>query len=167
MFCANCGSPYNADDKFCPGCGQKLIETKKEVFVRNGLSEKDFIDNINKWFIYHPNVANVKARFGIESSLGMLANKYVLNQFVIEYEIYENKNTMQYGLVKEENTGLYKKDIKDFIGAWQQSHPNAKIVNWQGGTHQRGQVGSLMLGGIGAVNRMNAYIFFKFPRPNN
>lgn len=167
MFCANCGSAYNEGDKFCPGCGKKLIETLKEVFVRNGLSEKDFIDNINKWFIYHPKVANVKCRFGIDTSLGVMANKYVLNQFVVEYEVYENNNTMQYGLVKEESTALYKKDIKGFVGDWQASHPNTKIVNWQGGTHQRGNIGALALGGIGAVNRTSAYIFFKFPRPKN
>lgn len=164
MFCKQCGKEINNGDAFCSGCGAKQTNTYKEVFVRNGLPEADFIANINKWFQWHPNVANVKCNFGIDSSLGLMANKYVLNQFVIEYELYENQNTMQYGLVKEENTALMKKDIKGFIGDWQASRPNVKIVNWQGGTHQRGQVGSLVLGGIGAVNRMNAYIFFKFPR---
>lgn len=165
MFCKQCGREMNDGDTFCPSCGTKQVMVYKEVFVRNGLSEADFIANINKWFQWHPNVANVKCKFGLDSSLGLMANKYVLNQFVIEYELFKNENTMQYGLVKEENTALMKKDINGFIGDWQAMHPNAKIVNWQGGTHQRGQAGSLIFGGIGAVNRMNAYIFFKFPRP--
>ena len=164
MFCTKCGKEIENDALFCSSCGAKQANTYKEVFVRNGLSEQDFIANINKWFQWHPNAANIKCKFGIDSSFGMLANKYVLNQFVIEYELYENNNTMQYGLVKEENTAMMKKDTKDFIGAWQQAHPNTTIVNWQGGTHQRGHMGALALGGIGAVNRMNAYIFFKYPR---
>ena len=166
MFCSNCGKEVKDGDAFCPGCGKKQVKTYKEVFVRNGLAEKDFIDNINKWFQYHPKAANIKCKFGLDTAIGMFANKYVLNQFVIEYELYENENTMQYGLTREENTTFVKKDINGFIGDWQVSHPNAKIVNWQGGTHQRGQTSSLMLGGVGAVNRMNVYILFKFPRPN-
>ena len=149
---------------FCPGCGTKQVEIYKEVFVRNGLSEEDFIMNINKWFQWHKNVANVKCNFGIDTSFGMLANKYVLNQFVIEYELYENGNTVQYGLVKEENIALVAKKTREFVDEWKQSHPNVKVVDWEGGTHSRGSTASHLLGGFGARNRLNVYILFKFPR---
>lgn len=164
MFCIKCGKELNGGDQFCPACGAKQVNTYKEVFVRNGLSEKDFIDNINKWFQYHPKVANVKCTFGIDTAIGLLANKYQLNQFVIEYELFENNNKNQYGLVKEENLALMKKSTKEFVGAWKESHPNATVVDWTGGTHSRGQVGSHLLGGFGASNRLNVYILFKFPR---
>jgi len=165
MFCKKCGKEIGDGDMFCPGCGTKQVEIYKEVFVRKGLSEKDFIANINAWFQWHPKAANIKCSFGIDSALGMFANKYQLNQFVIEYELYENDNTMQYGLVKEENTTFVKKDTSDFVGKWQKEHQNTTVIDWKGGTHQRGDAGSLAFGGFGAVNRMNVYVFFKFPRP--
>jgi len=163
MFCSQCGREIGENDTFCPGCGKKQVTTYKEVFVRNGLSEQDFIANINKWFQWHPKAANIRCHFGLDTAIGLMANKYQLNQFVIEYELFEKNNTMQYGLVKEENTALMKKDAKEYLGAWQRSHPNVKIVNWQGGTHSRGQAGSHLIGGLGAANRLNLYIFFKFP----
>ena len=59
---------------------------------------------------------------------------------------------------------LVKKNIKEYIGEWKEAHPNTKIVDWEGGTHSRGQTVSHLLGGLGARNRMNVYILFKFPR---
>ncbi len=167
MFCKKCGKEIGANDTFCSGCGTKQINTYKEVFVRNGLSEQDFIANINKWFQWHPKAANIKCQFGMDTALGLLANKYELNQFVIEYELFEQNNQNQYGLVKEEMTALVKKGTKEFVGEWQQKHPNVKIVNWEGGTHSRGHIASHLMGGVGARNRLNVYILFKFPRNNN
>lgn len=164
MFCKNCGREIGENDTFCPGCGTKQVTVYKEVFVRNGLSEKDFIDNINKWFQWHPKAANIKCKFNMDTAVGLLANKYELNQFVIEYELFEYDNQNQYGLVKEETIALTKTNIREYIGQWQVSHPNVKIVNWEGGTHSRGQTVSHLLGGLGARNRLNVYILFKFPR---
>ena len=80
----------------------------------------------------------------------------------------QNNNTgdavKQIELTVWESTGVPDEFIRQAGERYTDMHPNVKIVNWQGGTHQRGQVGSLALGGIGAVNRMNAYIFFKFSR---
>jgi hypothetical protein len=100
----------------------------------------------------------------MDTAIGLLANKYELNQFVIEYELFEHNNENQYGLVKEESIALMKKSSKEFMGEWKQSHPNVKVVDWEGGTHSRGSTASHLLGGIGARNRMNVYILFKFPR---
>lgn len=167
MHCIKCGKEIDTGNLFCPSCGAKQVATYKEVFVRNGLSEKDFIANINRWFQWHPKAANIKCHFDINTGIGLLANKYELNQFVMEYELLENDNVNQYGLVKEENIALIKKDAKEFIAHWQQTHPKATLVNWQGGTHSRGQMASHLLGGIGAANRLNVYILFKFPRQRN
>ena len=164
MFCKKCGKEIGEKVTFCPDCGTKQVTTYQEVFVRNGLSEKDFIDNINKWFQWHPKAANISCTFDMDTSIGLLANKYALNRFVIEYELFENNNENQYGLVKEETLALHKTKAKDFVNEWKQAHPNVKVVDWEGGTHSRGQTASLLLNGLGARNRLNVYILFKFPR---
>ena len=164
MYCKKCGKEIDANNAFCPNCGAKQVTTYKEVFVRNGLSEKDFIDNINRWLQWHPKAANIKCQFTTETGVGLLANKYQLNQLVIDYELLENDNVNQYGLVKEEQVALHATSTKDYIAQWQQTHPQASVVNWQGGTHSRGHVVSHLLGGLGAANHMNIYILFKFPR---
>lgn len=164
MYCKKCGKEIGENAAFCPACGAKQATTYQEVFVRGGLSEQDFIANINKWFQWHPKAANITCKFGMDTAVGLLANKYELNQFVIEYELFEQDNVNQYGLVKEETIALMKKSTKEFVGEWQQSHPNVKIVNWEGGTHSRGHTASHLLGGLGARNRLNVYILFKFPR---
>lgn len=166
MVCKKCGKEIEEKFAFCPACGAKQATTYQEVFVRNGISEQDFIGNINKWFQYHPKAANISCKFGLDTAIGLLANKYELNRFVIEYELFERDNQNQYGLVKEENLALMKKNIKEYIGEWKESHPNVQIVNWEGGTHSRGQTVSHLMGGLGASNRMNVYILFKFPRKN-
>ena len=164
MLCIHCGREIGDGDTFCPGCGKKQVVTYQEVFVRNGLSEKDFIDNINKWFQYHPQAANVTCTFGLDTSIGLLANKYVMNQFVIRYELLQGTNANQYGLVKEEKFGFAKTDTAAFVGDWQNARPGVKVVNWKGGTHSRGYTASHLMGGLGACNQLNAYILFKFPR---
>lgn len=164
MNCLKCGREIGANDAFCPGCGTKQTPTYKEVFVRNGLSEQDFIANINKWFQWHPKAANVTCKFSMDTAIGLLANKYELNRFEIEYELFKNDNQNQYGLVKEETIALMSKKTRDFVEEWKQSHPNVKVVDWSGGTHSRGSTASHLLGGFGARNRMNVYILFKFPR---
>lgn len=164
MFCIKCGKQIGDNDAFCPGCGAKQATTYKEVFVRNGLSEQDFIANINKWFQWHPKAANVSCVFDMDTSIGLLANKYLLNRFVIEYELFENDNQNQYGLIKEENIAFVRKDSKIFMAEWKMQHPGVTVVNWSGGIHSRGQTASHLLGGFGASNRLNVYILYKFPR---
>jgi hypothetical protein len=164
MFCKKCGKELNENDIFCSGCGAKQVNIYKEVFVRNGISEKDFIANINKWFQWHPKAANITCKFTMDTAIGLLANKYTLNQFVIEYELFEHDNENQYALVKEEAIALVAKKTREFVDEWKQSHPNVKVVDWEGGTHARGYTVSHLMGGFGARNRLNIYILFKFPR---
>ena len=164
MYCIKCGKEIDSQNLFCPACGAKQVQTYKEVFQRNGISEEDFIANINRWFQYHPNVANVSCSFDIDTAIGLLANKYELNSLRLEYELFDQPNVNQYALVKEESIALKRTETKEFISSWQASHPNVRIVSWQGGTHSRGHVASHLLGGLGARNRLNVYILFKFPR---
>ena len=166
MTCKKCGKEIGDSAAFCPNCGAKQAATYKEVFNRNGIPEKDFIANINRWFQWHPKAANISCSFDMDTTIGLLANKYALNRFVIEYELFENDNEFIYGLVKEDNTALIHKDTKQYVAQWQQANPNLKVVTWQGGTHSRGQTASLVLGGIGASNRLNVYILFKYSRNN-
>ena len=164
MYCKKCGKEIGNNDAFCPGCGTKQAPTYKEVFVRNGIPEQDFIANINKWFQWHPKAANITCRFVLDTAICLLANKYDLNTFEIEYELFKNDNENQYGLVKEETVALVASKTRDFVEGWKQSHPNVKVVDWSGGIHSRGSTASHLMGGFGARNRMNVYILFKFPR---
>ena len=167
MTCKKCGKEINEGSAFCPLCGAKQVEKYTKTFNRNGMDEKAFISTINKWFEENPKVANVKCKFETDTSLGLLANKYQLNTFTVEYELFANYNTNQYALTKEECYNIVSKKTKDFVEEWKQSHPNYKVVNWQGGTHSRGQTGSFLIGGFGAANRLNVYLFFKFARKGN
>lgn len=167
MNCKKCGKEINDGSAFCPLCGAKQVEIYTKVFTRNGLSENDFINNINKWFQLNPKIANVKCKFDADTSIGLLANKYQLNTFTVDYELFQNNNLNQYALTKEECYNIVSKKTKDYVEDWKKSHPNATVVNWLGGTHSRGKTGSFLIGGFGAANRLNVYICFKFPRNEN
>jgi len=164
MICKSCGKEIGNDSKFCPLCGAKQVTVYRQDFVRNGLSEESFIESINQWLRENPKAANIKATIEIDTGFGLLANKYQLNRFTVNYELFRNENTNQYALVKEESLGLINKSAKEFVEEWKQSHPDWKVVTWRGGTHARGSSASLLLNGIGARNRTEAYILYKFPR---
>ena len=164
MICKKCGKEIADNSTFCSECGAKQVDIYKEVFVRKGTDEKEFLANINKWFQTHPKAANIKCSLEMDASVGLMANKYTLNQVVLEYELFATDNTNQYAIVKEESYALAKMSTKDYVGKWTEQHPNCKVVTWKGGVHTRGSTGSHLLGGFGATNRMNVYIFFKFPR---
>ena len=164
MYCIKCGHFIDEKDSFCPVCGAKQAATYTMCFSRNGLNEQEFIANINHWLQANPKIANVKGIFDTNTSFGVMANQYKLNQFVIEYELFTNDNQNQYCLVKEENIALYQKNVKAYMEKWKQEHPQITVVNWSGGVHSRGHVGSILLGGVGAANRLNVYIFMKYPR---
>ena len=164
MQCLKCKKEIFDSSTFCPICGAKQTPVYKELFVRNALTEEEFIDNINKWFQWHPNVANVKVTFDKDTSIGLLVNKYKLEMVTLEYELLNGNNKYEYGIVKEEKFALMQTSVKEYIEKWKSERPGVKVVNWTGGVHSRGQTGSLMLKGIGARNRMTAYIVYKFPR---
>lgn len=163
MFCFNCGAEMKEGDLFCPKCGTKQVKTYREVFMRNGLPEADFICNINRWFQYHPGVSHVRCTFDMNTSFGLLANKYALDRVELDYELLNGVNRYQYGLVKEESVSIVKGNVKEYMMRWKEEHPNVTVVSWSGGTHSRGTIGTVALG-VGSANRMNVYILFRFPR---
>lgn len=162
--CIKCGRALEAGSSFCSGCGSKQTPVYKEVFERNGMAEADFLNNINRWFQWHTKAANIKCSFEMDTSVGLLANKYELNRFTIEYELFSGDNKNQYALVKEDVTNLTHQKTRDYVEQWKAQRPQVTVLNWEGGTHSRGHIGSSFLGGLGAANRMNVYIFYKFPR---
>lgn len=164
MFCTNCGAKIDDGAKFCSECGQKQVTTYKQVFERKGQSEDAFIETINTWFRENPKAANMKCKFEMDTSIGLMVNKYQLNKFTVEYELFKNENLNQYALVKEEKLGLMKKTAKEYMVDWKAEHPDKKVVTWEGGTHARGSTASHLLGGFGATNRMTVYIVYKFPK---
>lgn len=167
MRCVKCGEEIAEGSAFCCICGAKQTATCREVFTRNGLSEADFIDNINKWFQWHPKAANIKCQFVLGTALGALANRYVLNQFIIDYELYEQNNANQYGLVKEQKMALVKGSVESYMAEWKAERPQCTVQNWSGGIHSRGTIASHVLGGLGACNQMTVFILYKFPRKSD
>jgi hypothetical protein len=128
------------------------------------MSEAQFIEAINQWFAKYPRVANVKGSFKLGNGLGLMVNKYTLDALSIEYELFNTENTNQYAVVALHNTNLIKTSTDQLLAKWKAANPQATVIARNGGTNQRGSTGSLVLGGIGAVNKTQLYVLFKFPR---
>ena len=63
-----------------------------------------------------------------------------------------------------EKFGFHNTSEEAMLARWQESNPGAKIISKGGGAWMRGESGSLMLNGLGASNRRQIYILFKFDR---
>ncbi len=162
--CMYCAAEITDDSVFCSSCGKKQVTVYKQVFHRGKMSEDDFIARINEWFASYPKVANVKAQFNLEEKIGLLVNKYILNDLAIEYELLKGNNENQYAVINLSNFALYKKSTDNVLEDWKKANPSAIIVSRSGGTHSRGDAGSLFLNGIGARNQTQLYLLFKFNR---
>lgn len=162
--CIHCGAVLQGEAIYCSSCGKKQVMRHQQTFRRGNMPEEEFIARINEWFAKYPQVGNVNGKFLLRSGLGLLVNKYVLDAFAIEYEVLDGNNINQYAVVSLSKFGIVKTDTKSLLQEWQQANPNAVIINHNGGVHQRGQTGSLILGGLGAANNTQLYVFFKFNR---
>ena len=162
--CMYCNAEIADGSAFCSACGKKQVKIYTQTFRREKMSEKEFIAQVNDWFSKYRQVANVKGKFLLRSSVGLMVNKYVLDAFSIEYELLNGNNTNQYAITNLENYGLYKKGTGTILDQWKQANPGAVVLSTNGGTHSRGSTGSLVLGGIGATNHSQLYVFFKFNR---
>ena len=162
--CMYCNAEIPDGSTFCGACGKKQVKIYTQTFQRKNMSEDQFIDEINQWFAKYPKVANVKGKFQTHHSIGLLVNKYVLDSFTIEYELFTNPNENQYSIVKLSATNLVKTSTDTLLSKWQQKNPEAQVLSRTGGVNQRGSTGSLILGGIGAVNKTQLYLFYKFKK---
>ena len=162
--CMYCGIEIPEGSAFCPKCGKKQAKVYSQTFQRGKMTEEEFFNQINQWFAMYPHVANVKGEFLIHDKTGLFVNKYVVDAFAIQYELLSGTNENQYGVVKLSTVGLAKTTTDALLHQWQQANPGAKILSRRGGVNQRGQAGRLALGGIGAVNNTQLYVFFKFNR---
>ena len=159
-----CSAELPQNSTFCPKCGKKQVKRYTQTFQRGKMSEDEFVNQINQWFAGNPKVANVKGKFLIRHAGGMMVNKYVLDAFAIEFEVFTGTNDNQYAVTNLSTTGLAKTTTDALLYKWQQNNPGAKVLTRDGGINQRGRTGSLALGGIGAVNKTQLYVFFKFNR---
>ena len=164
MKCIKCGMEIADNALYCSACGAKQAKVYRQVFARNGHSERNFIEYVNQWLQSDPRRANVSCKFDTGTSLGLMANKSKLNQIEIEYELLDGMNQNVYCLVREESNAIYRKNTDKFIEQWKQNHPGVTVVTWTCTYHGRGKSSSLLLGGVGAWNRINAFILCKFPR---
>ncbi len=162
--CIHCGKSIEADASFCSCCGKKQVKQYRQSFWRDGANEDDFIEKLNEWFASYPAVSNVKCTFELRSGIGIMVNKSVLEAVHIEYELLNGINLYQYAIVQLSHFGLYKKRSSSILEDWKANNPGAIVIATDGATHQRGQTSSLMLGGIGATNKTQLYVMFKFNR---
>ena len=163
-FCIYCGGEIPQDSAFCSKCGKKQVKVYQQTFRRENMSEDQFIDQINRWFAQYPHVANVKGKFLVHHSVGLMVNKYVLDALAIEYELLSGTNQNQYAVVSLESTGLVKTKTDALLARWREQNPDAVVVAREGGVNQRGSTGSLVLGGVGAMNKTQLYVLFKVKR---
>ena len=162
--CKFCNTPIDDNATFCPSCGKKQTDTYTQTFRREKMTEDEFIANINRWFAAYPHLANIKGEFLSHTTAGLLVNKYSLDAFAIEYEIMNGTNKYQYAVASLKTTGIIKTGTDALLAKWKRSNPNAIVLKTSGGVHQRGSSGSLLMGGFGAANNTQLYVFFKFDR---
>lgn len=163
-FCMYCGAQIPDASPFCSQCGKKQVKVYTQTFTRGKMSEDDFIAQINQWFATYPNVANVKGKFMLNHSYGLAVNKYVLDAFAIEYELFKGNNENQYAVTKLQNVGMVKTTTDTLLSRWKEANPGAIVLSRDGGINQRGTTSSLALGGFGATNKTQLYVFFKYKR---
>ena len=132
-------------------------------FKRFSKSETALIREINQWLTAYPQMGNISCDIDVGSSLGFFVNKFTLKSVTFRYDVLPQNNTFQYAFIHLERTGLYRKKTKDVLAAWQANNPHAIVVQTSGGTNMRGSAGSILIGGIGAANRTQLYVFVKFP----
>ena len=163
-YCVHCGKVMNDNDLFCAACGKRQEERRQGYFNREGLSEEELINKVNTWFAQNPYIGNVSGKFFLREGLGFLVNKYVLECFAVEYEFLFGENVYQYRIAEIGGFALYKKDVASLLADWKSRNPGAIVVNYNGGVHQRGSSSSLLFGGIGAHNKTQLYVLYKFNR---
>ncbi len=162
--CIYCGVSLPDEALFCHACGKRQAKLYTQVFRRGKMKEEEFIQKINIWFATYPQVANVECRFETASYPGMLVDKYVLNALAIRYECLDGENRNQYALTHLQHFGLAAKKGEVLLQEWKNSNPGAIVVNYTGGLHQRGDSSMSLTGGLGASNKTQLYVFFKFNR---
>lgn len=162
--CMFCSTELTDGAVFCHACGKKQVKIYQQTFQRGNMNEETFIANVNQWFATYPRVANVKAQIHLRSAGGLMVNKYKLEAVSIEYELLNGNNINQYALVSLSKFGLTCTNTDTLVNQWRAQNPGATVIARNGGVHQRGQSGSLALGGFGASNNTQVYLLFKYNR---
>lgn len=161
MNCMHCGKEITDNSTFCSVCGAKQTRIYREEFTRGRQSERVFLEKINAWFQQHPKATNIRVYFTTGTAFGLLVNRTCLKNFVIEYELSGEEDSYEYALVRKVKVGLLPRKIKKYVARWEKKNPQMEVLNWSGGTNARGQVAAIMLGGIGAVNKLTVFMLVR------
>ena len=163
-ICIHCKAEIPDGSTFCLHCGKKQVHRYSQVFRRGEMTEDEFVYRINDWFARYPHVANVKGKFLLEQDFGFFVSKYKLKAFAIEYEVLSGPCENQYGVAILDDIDLIYHSTEELLAKWLQVNPDVRIVECRGGTHQRGNVWSLCLNGVGAMNKTQLYVLYKIKR---
>ena len=145
---------------------QAPAEGLTAVFYRHDFrNEEELIYAINMWLASNPTFGNIMCDLDMSTKLFWLfVNRYRLDSVTFRYDVLPGENKYQYGLVELQHFGLYRKDSKKMLAEWQAFYPDAIVLQKGGGSHSYGSRSQLAFGGIGATNRVQLYVFFKYPR---
>ena len=162
--CVFCGKEIDSKNRFCSYCGKNQVKTYTQVFRRETVNTKEFINTINKWLADNPRIANVKCKMETNTGYGAIVNHYNLEEVKFEFELFNSINQNQYALTELSSLNLYTKSTDALIAEWKKVNPEAKVINTAGGTHSRSKNGSFTPNGVGATNKTQLFVFFKFDR---
>lgn len=163
-FCIHCGLEIQPGSEYCSHCGKKQVQRYTKQFTRSNMSNDEFIQMVNTWLASNSRIANVTCQMQTSTGYGMLVNQYFLDHVVLQFELFNKPNQMQYAIVELKKYGYKKTETAQLLAEWQAANPTAKVLSRDGGTTMRGQSGSLLMNGLGASNNAQLFVFFKFPR---
>lgn len=164
MFCKKCGKEIADKSTFCSVCGAKQVTIYTKEFDGNLLNETQLLDTINEWFAANPNVGNVSCHFEIKNTFGLLANNHKLKSFKIQYELFDRPNQYRYFIKTIRKIALVRMNNEKILEKWKSKNPQVTVVKWIGGSNSRGKMGNVIIGGLGAINRMSIFMCGKIKK---
>lgn len=132
----------------------------EKTFFIESMSQDQFYEHINSWFAQNRNIVVKRFYISEKTSFGLLVNKSNVQNITIIYDVDNNSNNL-YGIAYYEKFALMKISMESMKNSWQRSNPNLDVVTYSYRHNARGQVGNLLMKGIGASNRNQIWIIYK------
>ena len=164
--CIHCGAEIEAGSKFCNHCGKKQVVKYKMSFENKGFfSSKKIIDEVNQWLAANNCVSNVSCKVNSRTSPGIFANRYVITDITLEYELLESPNRFSYHMEELSSLTLFSgigiNTTDELVDRWKEKNPDKTVVCYSGGgSHSRGQTFNLMIG-IGNQKTVQTFLLYR------
>ena len=127
-------------------------------------SEEKIMYEINRWLHMNSYFGNMVCEIDVDCALGFFVNRFRLKELLLKYDVLSEINPYIYHFVRLDECDLFRVEPKELLEKWKACNPGAVIIKAQSTTNMRGGSLSVLVGGLGAVNRAQVFIFFKTPR---